>query len=58
MNYPTEGYGIQFEGSFLVRNVRVVVFRNVLFFFSPPLLGIIYIGSNPTFVDVILVWSS
>ena len=57
-HYPAEGYGIKCEGSFLVRKVRVVVFRNVFIFLSPPLLCIIYIGLNPTFVDMILVWSS
>ena len=41
-----------------MRKVRVVVFRIVVIFLVFPTVGIIYIGLNPTFVDVILVWSS
>ena len=37
--YPAEGYGIKFEGSFLVRKVRVVVFRNVFIFFVSTTFG-------------------
>ena len=32
--------------------------RKQIIFLSSPLLGIIYIGLNPKFVDVIIVWSS
>ena len=36
----------------------VVAFRKQILFLSPPLLDIIYVGLNPTFIDVILVGSS